>query len=65
MDRIYHFLRNMKKFLFKREIKSNPLNYTVYNMNGVFWYRLDPSEPELKFPEVVNMIMRNEDADGE
>jgi hypothetical protein len=57
MERPYHFLcRMMRKFLFKRE-----LNYNVYVINGVTWYRLEPKSPKFRFPKAVNMIMINED----
>lgn len=63
MDRRYLYIWMMKKFLFKKFGKKSkeieqPLNYTVYMMNGIIWYRLEPISPEIQFPEVVNMIMK-------
>lgn len=69
MDRIYRYIWMLKIFLFrkfnkkKKEIEK-PLNYTVYMMNGVMWYRLEPMSPELRFPEVVNIIMKKENFYG-
>lgn len=63
MDRRYRYIWMTKKFLFKKFNKKRkeiekPLNYTVYIMNDVIWYRLEPISPEIRFPEVVNMIMK-------
>jgi len=43
----------MKKFLFKYE-----QNYTVYSINGVTWYRLEKESPGIRFPQIVDMIMK-------
>lgn len=58
MNRICRLISKMKTFLFREN------TYSIYVINGVTWYRLEPKSPKFRFPNAVKIIMKKENYDG-